>query len=68
MSSVRDDLRLIFDNSVNAVKPNELIKKSIEFKENQLLVKNYSQNVEKNVLLDNRDIYILGAGMSSHSI
>jgi len=62
-SSVRNDLKLIFETSVNAVKPDSLIKNFINISDNQLIVKNSSHQIEKIFGLKNREIYIVGAGM-----
>ncbi|XP_054157679.1 uncharacterized protein C13B9.2-like [Oppia nitens] len=61
-STVRTDLRLIYDRAVNAVKPDVLIKSFIQIDEMKLFVKNLSTNLDKQFDLNNRDIYILGAG------
>jgi hypothetical protein len=62
-SLVRNDLKLIFESSVNAVKPDSLIKNFINISDNQLIVKNSSQEIEKKFLLTDRSIYIIGAGL-----
>ncbi len=62
-SLVRNDLKLIFESSVNAVKPDSLIKNFINISDNQLIVKNSSQEIEKKFLLSDRSIYIIGAGL-----
>lgn len=68
MSSVREDLRLIYETCVEAVKPNSLIKNYIEFKDNQLLVKNFTASVDKKIPLKNRDIFVFGAGLSAFQL
>jgi uncharacterized protein YlzI (FlbEa/FlbD family) len=62
-SLVRNDLKLIFESSVNAVKPDSLIKNFINISGNQLIVKNSSQEIEKKFLLTDRNIYVIGAGL-----